>query len=69
MADLHDAFIKAVQKYYDGFDYAATNGSGNKKFEYDFKTLDAMHKTIVPKSTKNSVVTDVGAITPEVSSE
>lgn len=47
--DLHDAFRQAVQKYYKGFDYAATNKASDKPFEYDFKTLDKLHKDLVPK--------------------
>jgi len=47
--DLHKAFKKAVKAYYDGFDYGSTKGVMGKDFEYDFNTLDALHKEVVKK--------------------
>lgn len=56
--NLHDAFDQAVRKYYEGFDYSATNKASDKPFEYDFKTLDKLHKEIVPKGKRGKKVMD-----------
>lgn len=56
--DLHEAFTKFVKKYYEGYDYKAVKGANGGKFEYDFNSLDKIHKDIVGKKPKKSKMED-----------
>ena len=47
--ELSRAFDEAIRKFYDGFDYAETTKNNPKMNDYSFKTLDGLHKEIVPK--------------------
>lgn len=55
---LEEAFKRAVQKYYEGFEYASVKGALGKEFEYDFNTLDTLHKDLTKKR-KKPVVEEV----------
>jgi len=51
--DIHEAFTMFVRKYYEGYDYSNVKKANGGKFEYDFKSLDKIHKELVPKSKKS----------------
>lgn len=50
--ELHEAFVRAVRKYYEGFDYASTKGALGGEFKYDHGTLQELHEQLVPKRRK-----------------
>ena len=45
--NLSEAFRMAVQKYYEGYDYAESKKiHGDKDYQYDFDNLDAMQQEL-----------------------
>jgi hypothetical protein len=59
--NLTEAFKRAVQKYYEGYDYEHSKKIGNsdKEFEYDFQKLDELQKGAKKKTRKPSVKADL----------